>query len=438
MDVLVREGNIERFGRELTAQGLASLDASGLFLYPGLITSHAHLQSVPGSVLRGDDFEPVKVQQALQLRAYLACGFTSVLDPAIGPETAVRLRAHVGGGQPGPDIFILAPFVTPADGYMTSKKIRGAAFADFWPAVAEDTDIVEFINSAKSLKPVGVKVAIEDGVVFPNLPVFAEKTIKAIRDAGQKTGSRLYVHSNRNDEHRIALSLRPYALVHVGMWDDTLADDVLATLKRDQIYVISTATLQPLSNWGWFLQFAKDRWIKQRVPVLQWSTATHPYSTQAVKRHYQRDYESGYVPAGLAPATASWFTPSPEEAAEAGAKSAAAIKLLHENGGPWVVGADEGNSPAYTTSSRGPSQIELELLDKAGIPRAAIIAAARTTPVKMLGITERFGTVETGKQADLILLKKDPIQHGMKALRSLQWTIKRGDARTPASWLTQP
>ena len=293
MDVLVREGNIERFGRELTAQGLASLDASGLFLYPGLITSHAHLQSVPGSVLRGDDFEPVKVQQALQLRAYLACGFTSVLDPAIGPETAVRLRAHVRGGQPGPDIFILAPFVRPADGYMTSKKIRGAAFADFWPAVAEDTDIVEFINSAKSLKPVGVKVAIEDGVVFPNLPVFAEKTIKAIRDAGQKTGSRLYVHSNRNDEHRIALSLRPYALVHVGMWDDTLADDVLATLKRDQIYVISTATLQPLSNWGWFLQFAKDRWIKQRVPVLQWSTATHPSSTQAVKRHYQRDYESG-------------------------------------------------------------------------------------------------------------------------------------------------
>ena len=221
MDVLVREGKIERIGRELTAEGLPSLDASGLFLYPGLITSHAHLQSVPGSVLRGDDFEAVKVQQALQLRAYLACGFTSVLDPAIGPETAVRLRAHVRGGQPGPDIFILAPFVTPADGYMTSKKMKGAAFADFWPAVAEDTDVVEFINSAKSLEPVGVKVAIEDGVVFPNLPVFAEKTIKAIRDAGQKTGSRLYVHSISNDEHRIALSLKPYALVHVGMWDDT-------------------------------------------------------------------------------------------------------------------------------------------------------------------------------------------------------------------------
>ena len=58
--------------------------------------------------------------------------------------------------------------------------------------------------------------------------------------------------------------------------------------------------------------------------------------------------------------------------------------------------------------------------------------------IALKDVIKRFGTVEAGKQADLILLKKDPIQDGMKAMRSLQWTIKRGEARTPASWLTKP
>ena len=113
-------------------------------------------------------------QQLLQLRTYLACGFTTVLDPAIGPETAKRLLDAVNEGYPGPRIYILAPFITPKDGYMTSHEMRGPAFAEFWPAVDAKTNIIEMIETARPLKPVGMKVAIEDGVVFPNLPLFDE------------------------------------------------------------------------------------------------------------------------------------------------------------------------------------------------------------------------------------------------------------------------
>ena len=45
------------------------------------------------------------------------------------------------------------------------------------------------------------------------------------------------------------------------------------------------------------------------------------------------------------------------------------------------------------------------------------------------------GSIEVGKAADLILVEKDPLIHGMAALRTLRWTIKDGHARSPAAWL---
>lgn len=439
IDILVRDGRVAEIGRGLSSRGVPVIDASGLFLLPGLITSHAHLQSVPGSVLRRDDIAAIRAQQTLQLRAYLASGFTAVLDPAIGPETARRLLDHARAGRPSPEIFVLAPFVTPVDGYMTSPEMRGAAFADFWPAVGEETNLVEFFQSADALRPVGVKVAIEDGVVFPNLPVFKRDVLRRIREAGRQTGRRLYVHSITNEEHRVALSLNPYALVHVGGWDEPLDEDILAKLKEKQTYVITTASLQPLSNWGWHPRFATDRWIQARVPIVQWLTALHPSAKEHLSALISVMMKPSFVPAFLARMTASWFVPSPEDAARFGANSAATVKRLHANGVPWVIGADEGNSPAYTTFFHGvASQIELELLDEAGLPREAILAAATTTPAKMLGVSDRLGTIEVGKQADLILLDTDPVDVGMAAFRSLRWTIKRGEARTPAAWLVAP
>ncbi|MGB0648329.1 MAG: amidohydrolase family protein, partial [Bradymonadia bacterium] len=145
-----------------------------------------------------------------------------------------------------------------------------------------------------------------------------------------------------------------------------------------------------------------------------------------------------YVPKTLAQMTASWFVASPEEAAEATRSSANAIKRLEQNGVPWALGADEGNSPAYTTFFHGvASQIELEALETVGIPPDRLIAAATTTPAKMLGVSHRLGTIEVGKQADLIILEDNPLTEGMKAFRTLEWTIAKGHARTPAAWLTK-
>jgi len=436
MDIKVELGKITEIGQGLAKGELPELYANGLIAMPGLITSHVHLQSVPGSILRHDSLDDIHAQQALQLRAYLACGFTSVLDPAIGASTIRRLRKYVEITNAGPEIFVLAPFLTPSDGYMTTKEMRGVAFRDFWPPVTETTDLEAMMRSAQDFQAVGTKVAIEDGVVFPNLPLFSDDMMVRIRDASKATRTKLFVHSMTNKEHRLALELDPFALVHIGLWDEAIADDVLAKIKKDNVYVITTAALQKISNWGWHPNFSTDDWMRARVPSIQWEGALHSDSAQQLSALTSEIMRPVYVPGFLARMTSSWFIPSPEEAAIASRSSAMAIKTLSEHNVPWVVGADEGNSPAYTTFFHGvSSQIELEVLEEVGIPTSDIIAAATTVPAKMLGVSERLGSIEVGKQADLILLTEDPYEVGVRAFRSLKWTVARGEARTPSAWL---
>ena len=51
------------------------------------------------------------------------------------------------------------------------------------------------------------------------------------------------------------------------------------------------------------------------------------------------------------------------------------------------------------------------------------------------GLANEIGTVEVGKRADLVIVRKDPLRN-LRALRAIRWTIKDGVAHTPAEWLS--
>jgi imidazolonepropionase-like amidohydrolase len=50
------------------------------------------------------------------------------------------------------------------------------------------------------------------------------------------------------------------------------------------------------------------------------------------------------------------------------------------------------------------------LLERAGLPRDAILAAATRVAVNALGLSSTVGTIVAGKVADLVLLTADPRQ----------------------------
>jgi imidazolonepropionase-like amidohydrolase len=53
---------------------------------------------------------------------------------------------------------------------------------------------------------------------------------------------------------------------------------------------------------------------------------------------------------------------------------------------------------------------ELKLLEEAGIPSLEVIKIATRNGAQALGIEEDVGTIESGKQADMIILSDNPVE----------------------------
>lgn len=66
---------------------------------------------------------------------------------------------------------------------------------------------------------------------------------------------------------------------------------------------------------------------------------------------------------------------------------------------------------------------ELELYVKAGIPTAEVLKLATIKSAEITGVSEHFGSIEIGKQADLILVDGDPLAN-IEDIRKIEWTMK--------------
>jgi len=61
--------------------------------------------------------------------------------------------------------------------------------------------------------------------------------------------------------------------------------------------------------------------------------------------------------------------------------------------------------------------------------------SATRVPAAMMGLDNEIGTVAVGKHADLIIVREDPLRD-LRALRTVQWTIKDGVAHSPSQWMS--
>ena len=98
------------------------------------------------------------------------------------------------------------------------------------------------------------------------------------------------------------------------------------------------------------------------------------------------------------------------------------VKACKSAGVPMVAGTDAGISgvvPGFSLLD------ELELLGKAGLSPIEVIAAATRLPAQWLGIDSIAGTIEAGKDADLVLLDASPL-HDIKNVRRLSGVLIKG------------
>jgi hypothetical protein len=91
------------------------------------------------------------------------------------------------------------------------------------------------------------------------------------------------------------------------------------------------------------------------------------------------------------------------------------LKLLWQSGVPLVAGSD--GMPAFTL------QRELEYYVQVGLPNAAVLELATLGSARVVGVSERTGSIAVGKDADLLLLDGNPLQD-INAIRRATLVMK--------------
>ena len=105
--------------------------------------------------------------------------------------------------------------------------------------------------------------------------------------------------------------------------------------------------------------------------------------------------------------------------------------VLYRAGVPLLAGTD---SPVHFCPPGFAFHQELELLVEAGLPPAAALTAATRNNARALNESDRLGSIEPGKLADLVILDADPLAD-IRNTRRISRVIRGGIVCDPAALL---
>ena len=402
MTLIISGGRITAIGssRELTApSGACVLDAAGKFLIPGLWDMHIHL----------DDPElwPMHVSQQDKEKIFpllIANGITGVRDMGGSLEQLQQWKQKITLGEMlGPRMFISGPFVDgpfPEFGWLGSLRVTTEN--DSREAVRSlsrrGADFIKIYNSIPRAAYFGLAdEAKRLGVVFAG-HVPDRISAAEVSDAGQKSIEHmqgLLLACSTNEE--------AFRKEIAANYDDPKAP--LTPLDRGDPAVLASFSEEKCE--ALFRKFARNgTW---QCPTLHnnWRHA-HSFDDAVVN-----DPHACYYPLVF---REYWKKRSlddqkrPEREARLKAyyeRLPPLVNEMHRLGVRILAGSDSGANeysfPGFSLHD------ELAELVAAGLTPMEALQTATLNAAQYLGITDAFGTIETGKTADLVLLDANPL-----------------------------
>lgn len=436
--IYIKNGEITEIGQNLSGNEVRVLDVAGATVMPGLIDAHVHLQSVPGSVFRKDSEQTLQKHRYHQLRAYLACGITTVLDNAISAPMLSEFQGYLSSGGVGPRLYALAPAFYPPNGYLDNDMLT-VYWGPHWRPAGSKEDIKALFDEYKGIDNiVGVKTMLETGFGKSSIwPLHSPKIRKIIVEESKKRKQPIYIHAYKEQEQAIGVEMGAHALVHSGFLFNQPTSDFVDRMKRRGIFLTTTLSCtfdQMLVNFE--LERLDDEFLTLTVPEAQIKTARDLSAWKAYYNAFFKISSPRWMPSFFLKTIAKLM--NIEQMIRSCLTNASkAIATMHKAGVSIAVGTDASSWPVFLNFFHGPSTIrEIELLGKAGMPPIDVISSATRIPSEMMGLESLIGTVEVGKRADLIVVRDDPLKD-LSALKSLLWTIKDGEALTPEEWMNR-
>ncbi len=440
--ILIQEDSIYWIGeaRPKINGDYQTIDGNGKYLIPGLLDGHVHITQTNGLSEEEEQQNP-ELSQAFRAqlpKSYLYYGYTTLID--LGASDLRRLKDFQKADL-GPDLYYVGGGVVIGNGYgLTNWSDEHPNFvylesdAENIPQhySKEDHSPAEVVRRIAESGAIAVKSYYEPGFdpSQPRMPVPTEELIQNLLVETHRHGLILAAHGNSLEAHQFLGNAGVDMIAH-GLWnwgefqaDDqgNIPDTIKATLDQEVDKEIGyNPTLQVIKGLRAMTEeeFLEDPKLLEVLP-------------KEMITFYKSNKERMY---------AEVFGDAPPEVINRvftgiSKKGQSALKYLSDQGGIVLFGTDTPSSPTYGNPPGYNGFLEMKGMQEAGLSLEQILASATINNAKAFGLEDKYGSIEEGKKANLLLLDKNPLED-IEAYDAISSVILSGKNYERSSFLAK-
>ncbi len=353
--------------------GSRVIDLGSATLLPGLIEMHDHLTSSPanqGYQSLGVSVPREAIDGVVNAKTTLLAGFTTVRNVGAGGFADVALRDAIESGEvPGPRLVVSGPALGITGGHCDNNLLpfeyhyKEIGVADGpWEARAKVREVVKYGADV-------IKICASGGVLskgdLPGTPQYTPEEMQAIADEAHRLGRKVAAHAHGTQSIREAILAGIDSIEHASLIDE----EGIRLAKEHGTYLV--------------MDIYNDDYILQEGAKV------------------------GMLPESI------------EKEKTIGRLQRENFRKALQGGAKMAFGTDGGVYP------HGDNARQFAYMVRYGMTPMQAIQSATLTAADLLGWTDRVGSVEPGKLADLIAVSGDPLAD-VRALEKVGFVMKGG------------